>query len=168
MSLKVFLELVEIKAKTASVLPFLLGVCFSYYYYHSLNWANLLLFFIAMFLFNMSVDAWDNYNDYHNALDKEEYKQKTNIIGRENLSPREVLWMLLGMAGIATVLGLVLVVRTGWPLLLMGMFCGRDLIFRWATSTIEFTSRRVLFWLYHGWNDHADKYLYQYLSRIYV
>ncbi len=67
MSLKVFLELVEIKAKTASVLPFLLGVCFSYYYYHSLNWANLLLFFIAMFLFNMSVDAWDNYNDYHNA-----------------------------------------------------------------------------------------------------
>ena len=59
-----------------------------------------------MFLFNMSVDAWDNYNDYHNALDKEEYKQKTNIIGRENLSPREVLWMLLGMAGIATVLGL--------------------------------------------------------------
>ena len=79
MSLKVFLELVEIKAKTASVLPFLLGVCFSYYYYHSLNWANLLLFFIAMFLFNMSVDAWDNYNDYHNALDKEEYKQKTSL-----------------------------------------------------------------------------------------
>ncbi len=76
-----------------------------------------------MFLFNMSVDAWDNYNDYHNALDKEEYKQKTNIIGRENLSPREVLWMLLGMAGIATVLGLVLVVRTGCTLLLMGMFC---------------------------------------------
>lgn len=123
MSLKVFLELVEIKAKTASVLPFLLGVCFSYYYYHSLNWANLLLFFIAMFLFNMSVDAWDNYNDYHNALDKEEYKQKTNIIGRENLSPREVLWLLLGMAGVATVLGVVLVLRTGWPLLLMGMFC---------------------------------------------
>ncbi len=48
------------------------------------------------------------------------------------------------------------------------LFCSRDLIFRWATSTIEFTGRRVLFWLYHGWNDHADKYLYQYLSGIYV
>ena len=31
-SLDVFLELVEIKAKTASILPMLLGVCMSVYY----------------------------------------------------------------------------------------------------------------------------------------
>lgn len=38
MSLSVFLELIEIKAKTASVIPFFLGMCYSVYYYHQVNW----------------------------------------------------------------------------------------------------------------------------------
>ena len=88
MSLKVFLELVEIKAKTASILPFLIGICFSYYYYNSVHLGLSVVFFIAMLLFNMAVDALDNYNDYHHAVDKLEYKRKTNIIGREGLSPK--------------------------------------------------------------------------------
>ena len=104
MSLKVFLELVEIKAKTASILPFLIGICFSYYYYNSVHLGLSVVFFVAMLLFNMAVDALDNYNDYHHAVDKLEYKRKTNIIGRENISPK-------------------LVYVTGLPLLWMGMFC---------------------------------------------
>ena len=74
MSLNVFLELVEIKAKTASILPMLLGVCLSVYYYHSLNLLNSVLFFIAMLLFNMAVDMMDNYNDYNHAIDNVDYK----------------------------------------------------------------------------------------------
>ena len=35
MSVKVFLELVEIKAKTASVLPFILGLFLAAYHYHT-------------------------------------------------------------------------------------------------------------------------------------
>ncbi|MFZ2482592.1 MAG: 1,4-dihydroxy-2-naphthoate polyprenyltransferase, partial [Streptococcus parauberis] len=68
MTIPVFLELVEMKAKTASVLPFLIGLCLSYYYYDSLHPFLVLLFFIAMFFFNMFVDMWDNYNDYKNAI----------------------------------------------------------------------------------------------------
>ena len=56
MSVKVFLELVEIKAKTASVLPFILGLFLAAYYYHTVQPMLALLFFIAMFLFNMAVD----------------------------------------------------------------------------------------------------------------
>lgn len=123
MSLKVFLELVEIKAKTASILPFLLGVGFSYYYYHAFQWRLSLCLFIAMFLFNMAVDAWDNYNDYHHALDTKVYRQKTNIIGREQLSPKLVLALLSTMAVIAGGLGIYLVFQTGWPLLWLGVFC---------------------------------------------
>ena len=37
MTIPVFLELVEIKAKTASILPFLIGLCFSYYYYGTIH-----------------------------------------------------------------------------------------------------------------------------------
>ena len=123
MSLDVFLELVEIKAKTASVIPFLLGVCFSAYYFHNVNVVLAVVFFIAMVLFNMAVDMLDNYNDYHHAVDKVEYQQKTNIIGRENLSPRLVLGMLVTFSIIAALMGLWLVVKAGWPVLWLGIFC---------------------------------------------
>lgn len=123
MSLDVFLELVEIKAKTASILPMLLGVCMSLYYFHSFSWVNSILFFIAMLLFNMAVDMMDNYNDYNHAVDTQNYKRKTNIIGRENISPRLVLTLLVSFSVIAAVIGIYLVTRVGLPLLWMGIFC---------------------------------------------
>ncbi|MFR4967287.1 prenyltransferase [Lactobacillus kalixensis] len=122
MSLSVFLELVEIKAKTASVIPFLLGLCFSYYYFHQLNWQLSVVFFIAMFLFNMVVDMLDNYSDYYHA-DNKEYQQKTNIIGRENISPKLVLTLMIVFTVISTILGLWLVVKAGLAVLWMGIFC---------------------------------------------
>lgn len=123
MSLDVFLELVEIKAKTASILPMLLGVCMSVYYYHSFNLINSILFFIAMLLFNMAVDMMDNYNDYNHAVDTEDYKKNTNIIGREKISPRLVLTLILIFSIIAAGIGIYLVTRVGLPLLWMGIFC---------------------------------------------
>lgn len=122
-SLDVFLELVEIKAKTASIIPMLLGVCMSVYYYHSFNLINSILFFIAMLLFNMAVDMMDNYNDYNHAVDTEDYKKNTNIIGREKISPRLVLTLILIFSIIAAGIGIYLVTRVGLPLLWMGIFC---------------------------------------------
>lgn len=123
MSVKVFLELVEIKAKTASVLPALLGLCLSYYYFHSVNWSLMALFFVAMLLFNMAVDMLDNYHDYTHAVDTADYQQNTNIIGREKLNPRLVFWLLVSFVLMAALLGLYLVSQVGWPLLAMGVFC---------------------------------------------
>src|SRR5699024_3301082 len=65
MSISTFLELVEIKAKPASVMPFSLGLCFSTYYYNSINWGVSIVFFIAMFMFNMVVDMLANYKFNH-------------------------------------------------------------------------------------------------------
>ena len=123
MSLDVFLELVEIKAKTASVIPFLLGICFSTYYFHRVNPVLALVFFIAMFLFNMAVDMLNNYHDYRHAVDTVNYQQKTNIIGREHLSPRLVLGMLVTFSVVAALMGIWLVTKVGLPLLWMGIFC---------------------------------------------
>lgn len=51
MTIPVFMELVEMKAKTASVLPFLIGLCFSSYYYGSIHPLLLVLFlFLCFFL----------------------------------------------------------------------------------------------------------------------
>nr|WP_243676810.1 hypothetical protein [Secundilactobacillus collinoides] len=45
MTVPIFLELVEAKAKVASIFPFCLGVYFSWYYTHQLNWGLSLMFF---------------------------------------------------------------------------------------------------------------------------
>ena len=86
MTWKLFGELIEIKAKTASVFPFIIGLAYSMYHFNTVNWLHMTLFFIAMFLFNMVVDMFDNYMDYHHATEGHDYKDKTNIIGREGLS----------------------------------------------------------------------------------
>lgn len=123
MSLKVFLELVEFKAKTASVLPFLIGICYSWYHFQSIHLGFVIIFFVAMFLFNMAVDILDNYNDYHHATAVHDYKEKTNIIGREQLSLRFVFWLMVGMIVISATMGILLSAVVGWPLFWMGLFC---------------------------------------------
>lgn len=122
MSLPIFLELVEIKAKTASILPFLIGICFSYYVYGSLHPLPVIFYFVAMLLFNMFVDVWDNYNDYRHAVDLD-YRGKTNIIGRENLSLHSVEGLMLLLFSSSLIIGLILSWFVGWSLLVMGGFC---------------------------------------------
>lgn len=123
MSLAVFLELVEMKAKTASVLPFLIGLCYSWYHYGTIHLGYVVIYFIAMFIFNMAVDILDNYNDYRHAKQGHDYKEKTNIIGRENLSLRFVFWIMVAMIIISALIGIALAFVVGWPLLWMGLFC---------------------------------------------
>lgn len=83
MKFKTFLELVEMQAKTASILPYFMGILFAWYHYEELHLINLVLFFIAMFLFNMAVDAIDNYMDYKKASKEHNYREEVNVIGRE-------------------------------------------------------------------------------------
>ncbi|MGL9728237.1 prenyltransferase [Enterococcus sp. DIV0756] len=123
MNLAVFLELVEFKAKTASVLPFFIGICFSLYNFHKLHLGLVLLYFIAMVIFNMAVDILDNYNDYHHATEIHDYREKTNIIGRENLDLKIVFRMMIGMIIVSAMIGIGLSFIVGWPFLLMGLFC---------------------------------------------
>ncbi|MHC5250182.1 1,4-dihydroxy-2-naphthoate polyprenyltransferase [Enterococcus sp. LJL90] len=123
MKLSVFLELVEIKAKTASILPFFIGLCYSWYNYHEVRVGYVVLYFIAMVIFNMAVDILDNYNDYHHATEVHDYREKTNIIGRENLSLKLVFNMMVTMIVISAVMGIVLAYYVGWPLFFMGLYC---------------------------------------------
>jgi 1,4-dihydroxy-2-naphthoate octaprenyltransferase len=123
LSAKVFFELVEIKAKTASVFPFLLGACYSWFHFGKLNILPMIIYFVAMVLFNMFVDSWDNFNDYHNAVDTNEYKQNTNIIGRENIPMSLLKKVMGGMFGVSLILGIITAIMTGWPVLWLGIFC---------------------------------------------
>jgi 1,4-dihydroxy-2-naphthoate octaprenyltransferase len=121
-TLKIFAELVELKAKTASIFPFLMGFLYSWYHYNQIYWGNMLIFFISMVLFNMAVDIMDNYMDYHNATDVHDYKHETNIIGRENLSLSLVRNMMWGFIIVSALMGIYLASQTSWVILWLGMF----------------------------------------------
>lgn len=122
MTFKIFAELVELKAKTASIFPFLMGFLYSWYHYDQIYWGNMLIFFISMVLFNMAVDIMDNYMDYHNATDVHDYKHETNIIGREKLSLTLVRNMMWGFIIVSALMGIYLASQTSWVILWLGMF----------------------------------------------
>ncbi|WP_125705171.1 1,4-dihydroxy-2-naphthoate polyprenyltransferase [Lacticaseibacillus daqingensis] len=122
MSVSAFMELVEARTKLASILPFLVGVLFAFAYFGRLDGVNTALFFVAMLLFDMTTTAINNLMDYQKAKDAT-YQRETNVIGRRHLAVGQVTALILGMLGAATVLGLVLVWRTDWLLLLIGAAC---------------------------------------------
>ncbi|XHB96067.1 1,4-dihydroxy-2-naphthoate polyprenyltransferase [Lactococcus garvieae] len=144
MNFKIFAELIELKAKTTSVFPFILGVAYSLYHYQIANFGPLIIYFVAMFCFNCFVDIWDNYNDYHKAVDTEDYKKNTNIIGRENLSLSLIKGLLLFFFSLSLILGLIVAGLVGWPVFWLGLFA-ISLVFLLGRSEtlIKFTCREL-------------------------
>ncbi len=120
--IKIYMELVEIKAKLASIFPFLLGVLYCVYNMNKIKIADSIILILAMLLFNMSVDMLDNYCDYKNASLEHDYREKTNIIGREGLNLKSILVAIIVFISISAVLGLYLVNKTGYILLLLGIY----------------------------------------------
>jgi 1,4-dihydroxy-2-naphthoate octaprenyltransferase len=123
MNFKIFAELIELKAKTASIFPFLLGLAYSLYHYQSVNLSALAIYFVAMFMFNCFVDIWDNYNDYHKAVDTDGYQKNTNIIGRENLSMGLIKSLLAFFFFGSLILGIIVALMTGWAVFWLGLLC---------------------------------------------
>lgn len=122
MRLSVFLELIEVYSLSASILPFVLGSLYSYFRYGIINWLNFILFFVAAVVFHMAVNVHDNLQDYLNADKSETFRTKTNVVGVNNINTKKVFIINITLALISTVLGLILVYRTGLPLLFMGIF----------------------------------------------
>lgn len=122
MSLKVFLQVVEIQTKLASLFPFAVGVLFSLAYFQQFQLGYTLLFFIGMITFDMATTAINNYMDFKKAK-SDVYKYEENIIGSSGVAPKLVRNMIFAMIGFAAVIGIFLTVKTGWLFLAMGGVC---------------------------------------------
>ncbi|ALS02468.1 1,4-dihydroxy-2-naphthoate prenyltransferase [Enterococcus silesiacus] len=122
MSLKVFLQVVEIQTKLASLFPFAVGVLFSIAYFNQFQIGYTVLFFIGMLVFDMATTAINNYMDFKKAK-SEVYKYEENIIGSSGIAPTLVRNMIFGMIAFSAVIGIFLTVKTGWLFLVMGGVC---------------------------------------------
>lgn len=122
MTLPVFLELVEIRTKLASLFPFLIGLLFSWYYFGQVNGGHMLLFFVAMLVFDMATTAINNLMDYKKAKN-DTYQVETNIIGKAHLDAKKVSYLIYGMIALSSLIGIYLTVKTSILLLGMGGLC---------------------------------------------
>ena len=122
MSFTVFLKLVEIQTKIASLFPFLLGVLFSAYYFSEFDLSNTILFFEAMILFDMTTTAINNLMDFKKAKD-DHYRKNTNIIGQAGISKKSVVRLILFMLLLSAALGILLVYQTSILLFAIGAVC---------------------------------------------
>jgi 1,4-dihydroxy-2-naphthoate octaprenyltransferase len=125
MSFKLFLELVEIRTKLASLLPFITGLLFVIYHFGEFNPLNTAVFFTCMIIFDMTTTAINNYMDWKKAVDdpKFDYKNTRNVIGKRNIDEKIVVITILTMLVVAIVLGVWLVYLTTLVVLLIGLLC---------------------------------------------
>ncbi|MFC6289682.1 prenyltransferase [Levilactobacillus angrenensis] len=116
----VFYELTEIYTAPLNVMWFILGAAIAQYYAGTVNWVNVGLCLLVVFIFDLAVNVADNYYDYQHAHDRAGYAQKTNPVGRLALPETGVARLAWGLYALAAVPGVVLVLRTGWPVAVFG------------------------------------------------
>ncbi|WP_208559293.1 UbiA family prenyltransferase [Marinilactibacillus kalidii] len=120
MSIPQFMRFVDIRTKFTSMLPVCIGVLYALYYFQSFNLINTLIFFIATVLLDFTTTAINVLVDYQTASENSS-ELENNIMGKENIPERLVVYYIFGMLFLYFVLGLILVTRTDLALLPMGI-----------------------------------------------
>lgn len=122
MSIKSFLKLVEIQTKVASVLPFIAGNLFAWYYYDSFQLSHMMIMFVALLSIDMATTAINNYMDYKKAIKQEGYGyEEHNAIVYYNLNEKQIIASIVLLLIIGIVFGMILFMMTDWIVLLIGI-----------------------------------------------
>lgn len=109
--LKRFLSYVEIKTKITSFFAFLMTIAFLVYREQRIDWKRTLVFFLSMFIFDLTTTAVNNYID-----------TKTNDQVLQ-FQRRKALVIIFVLFGISAALGLYLALITDIVVLLLGAIC---------------------------------------------
>ncbi len=108
---KRFLDYVEIRTKITSTFTFFMSIAFLLYQKQTIQWDLTLIFFTAMFLFDLTTTAINNYIDTKNNHQILQFKRKTALV---------IIYILFA---ISALLGLWLAYQTDIVILLVGGLC---------------------------------------------
>ena len=120
LSFKQLWELSEIYTAPLNLFIILLGYAIAKFQLDSLPSPAFFLFVLIIVMFHITVNIFNNYMDYKNASD-ENYKQQTNIIGRDHLDITFVRNLYLFSLAISFLLGLILVWNTNLVIGVLGI-----------------------------------------------
>ena len=130
-SLKDWLIAVRPWSFPASAMPVIVTLAYLYWAYGVIEWANGLLGLVGIVIFHASGNAWRDYFDFERGVDRvDTFGVKTLTSGQ--FMPLEIRNLAIGLMVPAVMVGLWLVVRTGLPLLWIGV-CGAlcSLLYPW-------------------------------------
>ncbi|AKG36660.1 1,4-dihydroxy-2-naphthoate polyprenyltransferase [Paenibacillus durus] len=116
-----FLELVEIRTKVASVIPFIMGTLYALYRFDSFYAGRFALMLVSLLCFDMATTAINNYYDFKKASRRHGYGYEThNPIVRRKLKESAVVGTIVLLLLLAAGCGLLLVAQTNLILFFLG------------------------------------------------
>jgi len=121
--IKEFFILTQIYSVVTSIMPVLLGIMFVGLYYRTVNVGLSIWLFIAVVLFHLAVNVHNQYVDYYKYKNQPEvFKNSVNNTLRINhISPQKTRLTTIALAGVSALIGLYLVAKTGWFILVVGL-----------------------------------------------
>ncbi|QIK85480.1 UbiA family prenyltransferase [Erysipelothrix sp. HDW6B] len=124
--MKKILEYTEIQTKITSLFPFALTLGVMVFNGSQIRWDATLVFFVGMFVFDLTTTAINNYIDS---------KENGQDIGYTRNQGRAIIYTMLT---IATISGLYLVYLTDFVILILGMICfGIGILYTWGPVPIS-------------------------------
>lgn len=119
-SLKDWLVAVRPWSFPASAMPVAVTLAFLYWMQQDVNWTNGVWALLNIIVFHAAGNTWSDYFDYKHRVDREDTHGVRTLTGGMFL-PREIFRLSLGLLVVALLGGLGLLVRTGLPLLYIGI-----------------------------------------------
>lgn len=134
MTLKSFFHFVELRTKAASVMPLFFGVLYSYWAYRQFSAVNTLLMLASLLCIDMATTASNNYMDFRRAVHREGYNyEHHNTLVRDGIHLKTALGVIGALLTLGVVFGLLLVLRTDWIVLMIGVISfGMGLLYSWG------------------------------------
>jgi len=121
MSWTTFLRIVEIRTKIVSVSTFALALFSAVWVFGTVPWHLAGLLFIAVLAVDMGTTAFNTFFDFEHGVDASATNREVDkVLVHRRTPPGYALVIGLGLFAFAAVLGLFLVLWTGWPLLVLG------------------------------------------------
>lgn len=123
MRIEHFLKLVEIQTKVASVIPFTMGTLYALAVYgiEGFSVVAALTMLGSLLCIDMATTALNNYMDFKRAKRRHGYGYEVhNAVVRFNMSEGMVVGIILGLIGVGSLLGILLVLQTNWLILALG------------------------------------------------
>lgn len=113
-----FFQLVEIKTKLASMIPFALGTVYAIYRYKSFNLNNFIIMFISLLAFDMATTAINNYIDHKKAKNN---SNSNKLVDKYGANEQKILMIIFTLLIIATLAGIILTLKTNIVVLFLGI-----------------------------------------------
>ncbi len=105
---------------SASAMPVVVSLAFLFAIHANVNWANGVWALLNIVVAHAAGNLWSDYFDHRRGVDAQD-TYGVKILTSGQFTPREILRFSLLLQSVAAAAGLLLVARTGLPLLWMGL-----------------------------------------------